>query len=630
MKKIDQVYRTLCEIENEKNAGVTALEICAFLKDDRSNVSRLLNQLYKKQAVTKYGSRPVYYNSTAFYAMQQNDLADFMSFDELFGSDGSLKEAIQKAKVALKYPPYGLHTLLLGRRGTGKIKFAEAMYHFLRAQGIFDGDSRFQVIDCSEYRDRIDALLNELKPTYQVQTRVVRKQDRLIYLKEVEELEDAEQSTVLNAISDKAILASNQVRTLVVLGVYALDTSPYLRHFPHAIELPKLADWSMLERYRLVETILQREATRLKQALYIEKKAMACFLLYEPEGNATQMETDLQWTVAKAYLNGVKEGLDYVLVRFSDLAKHLAIGIFNEEVYKNTLDAVLAAKSPIITIGVGAGSVAFENHFLEQVFEAEVSGGSDNASVNAALLEALEETLQVYGATPVRDDSSMTEVLQSVLEAVSDSGEFAKWCQGERRNRFVETLKQLLYRRRKGIDIVYPKTAYVLLNLTEAVSRAQALGRLLNTVADWTLSDDELALLAVLFVSEPNEVLEASEKVNVLIVCHGVGIGTGMSAYVNAAFGKTIAVGLDLGENEPFKRAYTQIKEQITVLDEGMGVLLLVDMGRLTQLGPLLNEETRCRVETVSKVSLPMALKAGQMALEGYKLQTVAEACKSV
>lgn len=69
-----------------------------------------------------------------------------MNSDDLpriIGTDGSLKMAVRQAKAAILYPPYGLHTLILGETGVGKSMFAEAMHDFACQSGVIREDAPF-------------------------------------------------------------------------------------------------------------------------------------------------------------------------------------------------------------------------------------------------------------------------------------------------------------------------------------------------------------------------------------------------------------------------------------------------------------------------------------------------------
>ena len=51
-------------------------------------------------------------------------------FADIIGADGSLKQVVKLAKAAALYPPYGLHTLIVGETGVGKSQLVEGMHQF--------------------------------------------------------------------------------------------------------------------------------------------------------------------------------------------------------------------------------------------------------------------------------------------------------------------------------------------------------------------------------------------------------------------------------------------------------------------------------------------------------------------
>lgn len=62
MSKIDEIYNALKELEVKSDEGITASELSIFMKLDRANVSRYLNQLYKDGVVNKVEGHPVKYS----------------------------------------------------------------------------------------------------------------------------------------------------------------------------------------------------------------------------------------------------------------------------------------------------------------------------------------------------------------------------------------------------------------------------------------------------------------------------------------------------------------------------------------------------------------------------------------
>lgn len=124
LKKIDEVYKILLQLEREKAKGISAGEIADILKADRSNISRYLNALYRDKRLEKIDGRPVLYksinNNSAIKNEKISSKQNRNSLEKMVGATQSLALSIQKAKAAIMYPPQGLHTLILGETGVGK------------------------------------------------------------------------------------------------------------------------------------------------------------------------------------------------------------------------------------------------------------------------------------------------------------------------------------------------------------------------------------------------------------------------------------------------------------------------------------------------------------------------------
>ena len=161
--------------------GVSAQQLSDFMGMDRANVSKELNQLFQENAVIKITGRPVYYfDRERMEALLAHSLECFAvpslqeylqnrgegytenDFDKLIGSDKSLKTMINKAKAAMIYPPFGLHTLLVGPTGAGKTMFAEIMYQYAKDHGVLQKTAPFVIFNCAEYADNPQLLLGQL------------------------------------------------------------------------------------------------------------------------------------------------------------------------------------------------------------------------------------------------------------------------------------------------------------------------------------------------------------------------------------------------------------------------------------------------------------------------------------
>jgi mannitol/fructose-specific phosphotransferase system IIA component (Ntr-type) len=88
-------------------------------------------------------------------------------------------------------------------------------------------------------------------------------------------------------------------------------------------------------------------------------------------------------------------------------------------------------------------------------------------------------------------------------------------------------------------------------------------------------------------------------------------------------------VGAATGLTESYEVALKRVIELAGVVDEGRGILLLVDMGSLTEIGDAVMEKTGIPVRSIARVDTLMALDAVRRAsLEDASLDEVAQAIR--
>ena len=153
------MYAAACSIAG----GATAWEIAIKLNLDRGNVSSDLNSLVKAGRLLKQSGRPVRFFSpdefpTCSPSIQNNserslyvDGDRYDPFVRMVGYESSLQMQIKQAKAAVLYPPNGLHTMIIGRTGTGKTTFAHKMYEYSVHKNMIAPSAKFIVFNCAEY-----------------------------------------------------------------------------------------------------------------------------------------------------------------------------------------------------------------------------------------------------------------------------------------------------------------------------------------------------------------------------------------------------------------------------------------------------------------------------------------------
>lgn len=119
IKNRDLILEFLGKCYENESRGATTSDISKTLQMQRTNVSKLLNELCAEGLVEKDSTNyPVIYRRTKMGKSREAQI-----FETLIGYDGSLKRAVHLAKSAVLYPKKSLNMLLLAKHGTGKDLF---------------------------------------------------------------------------------------------------------------------------------------------------------------------------------------------------------------------------------------------------------------------------------------------------------------------------------------------------------------------------------------------------------------------------------------------------------------------------------------------------------------------------
>lgn len=355
--------------------GVSAQQLSEFMGMDRANVSKELNQLFQEDAVIKITGRPVYYFDRE--RMEEllahpldtctvPSLQDFLQghrqdtendFDKLIGSDKSLKTMINKAKAAMIYPPFGLHTLLVGPTGAGKTMFAEIMYQYAKDHGVLNKTAPFVIFNCAEYADNPQLLLGQLfgyvKGAYTGAEReneglVEKAQNGVLFLDEIHRL-PPEGQEMLFMLLDKgeyrklgANETSKDARVLIIAATTEnLESSllqTFLRRIPMTITMPSLEDRSIEERYELIEKFFRQEYNQVKIPIHVKAKVMRALLSYDCKGNIGQLKADIRLLCANGFLEHISRQDEVIRITLSLLQEHIYHGLLNSGKQKEVDD----------------------------------------------------------------------------------------------------------------------------------------------------------------------------------------------------------------------------------------------------------------------------------------------------
>lgn len=94
--------------------------------------------------------------------------------------------------------------------------------------------------------------------------------------------------------------------------------------------------------------------------------------------------------------------------------------------------------------------------------------------------------------------------------------------------------------------------------------------------------------------------------------------------------GSEHACALDMPLHTSPEEIYPYAKDKVVQLDEGRGVLLLVDMGSLSSFGQMIQEETGIVVKTIDMASTPVIIDACRKAVLGRDIYYIYDSIKGI
>ncbi|WP_102268492.1 sigma 54-interacting transcriptional regulator [Massilicoli timonensis] len=639
--------------------GCSAAQIAKQLNLDRANVSKELNRLLEEKRVVKITGRPVYYfdvqvlESLLFIHIQTYEVATLKTFLQetnkeddfmhIIGSEGSLKTDIQKAKAAMIYPPFGLHTLLIGPTGSGKTMFAEIMYRYAKSHGVLEQDAEFIVFNCAEYADNPQLLLAQLfgyaKGAYTGAMKeslglVGKANGGILFLDEIHRL-PAEGQEMLFMVLDKGCyrrLGEDTLRKVNLLMIGAttenVDSAllqTFLRRIPMTITLPSLQERPLKERLELIEKFFRQEYGQVQLPIYVKRKIMDALLAYACAGNIGQLKADIRLICARGFLECIANGENRIKITTSLLPEQLYNGLFNTQRHEEIASILDLKQEEYLVFDKEAMIEAFDHQDQEDVYEIidrqyelyEKQGCSDE-EINRQIKRYIEDYIAHLLDRMVKNGDGGNEELfkivhPSVYKAVETAISLAESKLNKKlpKNIYIALALHVSAIMENKLRHPLKQSAYhIALEHPNEFQVAKSMKHFLQSELDIELPQQETIFLTMFLLMENHEL--ENKKIGLLVLAHGNGVARNMVDAANTLMRSTHAHALDMPLKQNVEAFLTIVTEKVVQINEGKGVLLLVDMGSLLSFGEIIEEKTGIKVKTIDMVSTPFVLEASR------------------
>lgn len=701
IKRKDKVYATLKKLteaidffkENDlKDLGIDTNHIASSAKLSRANTSKELNALLKEGKVIKIKGKPVLYldavvlkskfkcNFNSIF-LNENEFADSIKsniktlssddkltpshnsddnddvFNTIVGSNESLKAQINIAKAAILYPPYGIHTLIIGPTGVGKSTFAEAMYRYAVSKGRIADNAPFITFNCADYSDNPHLLISQLfgyvKGAFTGADKdksglIDSANGGILFLDEVHRL-PPEGQEMLFFLMDKGVYRrlgeTSNSRHAKMLIVAATTEEPkvsmlrtFLRRIPAVIELPSLEKRTIKERVELICRFFREESSRIKVPIKLSKEVLRAFMFYDCPGNIGQLIGDIKLSCANGFLDYMSLKTDYVEIKLSNLSQSVEEGLFRTRDKREYIqDSKLLINKDIIFDGSRhnmesfliepAGKIKYESNYYDYIIDnwhKYSQKGLSEKEIRCRVEEDLGKYIQnvltedKYKQSTMKNENLLKLVGPDILEAVRSSLEGIDDILGESINEKVLCglalhIKNLVQRIQTGDIIVNHYNKNISKEHPREFNLAQKIRNTIEDKLNVNIPDGEVAFIAMLLYAI--ETTKYRQNVGILVIAHGKSTASSMVSVANTLLDVDCIKGIDMPLDEKISTILDKATEEVKKLDKGKGVLILVDMGSLNDFSRIITERTGIKTACADMVSTAMVIEAARKAI---------------
>ncbi|MFW2490277.1 sigma 54-interacting transcriptional regulator [Clostridium chromiireducens] len=673
MKLIDKIYEYILSNSREfteeklfRIKGFSAQQVAEYLGILRSNASRELNTLYREKKIIKIKNRPVLYFDREQFIRLLNvslndepeegiEINDFINlaedkedkspFDSLIGFNVSLKNQIEQAKAALLYPPNGLHTLIIGSTGVGKSLFASMMYKYYKSIKQLPEDPPFIIFNCADYSNNPQLLLahifGHVKGAFtgaeKEKEGIVEKADGgILFLDEIHRLPPEGQEMVfyfMDTGTYNKLGETDRQHKANVLLIGATTEDPnstllntFIRRIPITITIPPFDERPINEKLELVQYLLSKEAQRVNKTIKISSEAIRALIGSTTYGNVGQLKSNIQLVCAKGFFNCINTN-NSIEINLSILPSNIKSGILafgNQNKDKSSMWSTIPNS---ITIKPDGNKTFLETEDYEtpfniyRIIENKTSvlqeEGMNDEEIKRFITTDISIHLKQFYDRFKNDISRREGLLKIVDKNIVDFAEKIKILAENRLNkklneRFIYATSlhfSALFNRIKKNTVSYESNIDLSISIeSKEYEVAKEIHALIENSFSLSIPNVEIEYLALLL----NSIQESSrqERVGIVVASHGSGIATSMVSVAKKLFEADNILAVDMPLERTPSDILDNVIEKVKQVDEGKGVLLLVDMGSLNSFADVISEKIGINIKSIDMVSTPLVLEA--------------------
>ena len=656
--------------ELSESIGVTTKQVAEACDIQRTNASKDLNSLVREGLIDKLDGRPVRYVCKSVF--RHKPLSKYVesylekepgktekqprvnySSDDIFkrvvGAYGSMKNSTEQAKAAILYPPKGLNCLIIGPTGSGKTFFAHTMFQFAKQNQVIDAKKEMIVFNCADYASNPELLMSHLfghvKGAFtgadqEKEGLISLANDSFLFLDEIHRLPPEGQEMVFYFMDNGTFAKLGETQKThhsnvrIICATTEDPTSAllntFVRRIPITIQLPNFKDRTAKEKIDLVKMMMTMEAKRIQRKIILSEDVIKALIGSVSYGNVGQLKSNVQLVTAQAFLNHMEK--DEILMTLDELNESIKEGLITLAHDREAMSELTTLLTPQMSISPNTPLDIFEEDSYELPYNLyEIIG--DKAAVlkedgltQDAINHFISTDINVHLKSFYRNhgftfdtESKLTEIIdERILNTTRKIYEYAKealaydfqtnflYAMGFHISSFLNRLKNDKDSPRSDNENIQNMVAHY----PQEMAVAEVFKEIIEEDYQVEVPLSEVQYLTILLVSLKEN--KEDGRIGIVVAAHGNSTATSMVQVVTQLLKVDNLRAVDMPLEMKPKEAFEKIAEEIVDVNEGSGVMLLVDMGSLSTFSEDLKVRTGIEVKTLDMVTTAVVLEAAR------------------
>ncbi|HGV8431087.1 sigma 54-interacting transcriptional regulator [Enterococcus faecium] len=669
----------------EYDQGVTTQEIAEVLGIQRTNSSKDLNQLVREGKLIKTDGRPVRYIYQTLVTHVKPVTKHVVSYKEtpvseekntlqidtkdifakIIGANGSMKNSVEQAKAAILYPPRGLNCLITGPTGSGKTYFAHAMYHFAKAHHVIDEETELIVFNCADYANNPELLMSHLfgyaKGAFtgadEEKMGIIDQADGgMLFLDEIHRLPPEGQEMIFyfmdhGTYSRLGETTKSHEANVRIVGATTEDPGSslletFVRRIPINIKLPAFEKRPANEKVDLVKIMIAHEANRTQRKISLTEDVAKALIGSVTYGNIGQLKSNIQLVCARGFLNHMQS--PEISITIDDLTEGIRSGLIQLASNRSAMAELSKILEPKITVAPNDTIMKIQSDSYELPYNLYdiigdkaallKSDGLDQEAINHFISTDINIHLKSFykdHGFSFNADSKLAEFVDpKIIEVTNQIYVMVKRSlQYEFQQNFIYAMSLHISSFLKKINLgeerhTNDNIREMAFDFPDEYAVAKEVRSYIETYFQVEIPESEDYYLTVLLVSL--RVNQASGRIGVVVAAHGNSTASSMVQVVQQLLDAENVRAVDMPLDMDPKTALDRIERNVQEVDEGSGVILLVDMGSLASFNSQIQRDTGIPVRTVDMVTTSLVLETvRKVSVLGTDLDMLHESLKN-